>query len=80
MHLLILRFRHHGPGTPIKRGRGGRYGPGGVWGGRPTSLKEPARLRHQPGACPLFIYLSIYLSIYLYLHAFSHRSGERKGP
>ena len=59
MRLLILRFRHHGPGTGQSReGGGGRYGPGGVLGGAarraaPTSLKEPARLRHQPGACAL---------------------------
>ena len=57
MHLLILRFasrtRH-----PIKRGRGEEMGLGGCLGGParrapPTSLKEPARLRHQPGACAL---------------------------
>ena len=34
----------------------------------PTSLKEPARLRHQPGACALFIlsYLSYLLSHLIY--------------
>ena len=45
----------------------------------PTSLKEPARLRHQPGACALFIlsiswggrvsYLSL-ISLSLYLSLF----------
>ena len=66
MHLLILRFRHHGPGTPIKRGRGGEIWAWGGLGGA-ANVTEGAGQAPPPTGCLPLIHLSIYLSIYLSL-------------